>query len=74
MKRSEALLKLQRHYGIRHCMVEARYITPEQFCEEALSVMESLGMLAPFSELLSSKSNQDCNMISDAFEWEPEGE
>ena len=50
MKRKEMLMWLQRHYGIRHCMVDQYYITIEQFCDEVLSLMESKGMLPPIAE------------------------
>jgi hypothetical protein len=47
MKRSEAILKLTRAYHIRHVMVEGGHITPQEFMEEMLSVVEGLGMIPP---------------------------
>lgn len=47
MRRSEALLKLQRFYIVRHVMVEGGYITPNQFMAEVLDYIESLGMMPP---------------------------
>lgn len=51
MKRSEALLKLQRYYSIRHYMVEDNYISKDRFMDEVLQLIEELGMLPPFVEL-----------------------
>lgn len=63
MKRSEFLLKLQRYYGMRHCMVTERYISPNTFMDEVLELVEELGMLPPPSEkcliLLTSKNQWD---------------
>jgi len=64
MKRSEALLKLQRYYGIRHCMVEANYITGANFMDEVLELVEELGMRPPYD------AGQDDGV--DVMEWEPE--
>ena len=47
MKRSEMLLKLQRLYSVRHCMVELDYITKDQFMEEVLYLVEHYGMRPP---------------------------
>ena len=67
MQKSKMLMWLQRHYGMRHCMVEAGYITPKQFCEEVLILMEGKGMLPPKSVV---DNGQDGKMWSN--EWEPE--
>jgi hypothetical protein len=64
MKRSEALLKLQRYYSIRHCMVEAKYITEDQFMDQVLQLVEELGMRPPYD------ASQDDGV--DTMEWEPE--
>lgn len=39
MNYKQALIKLQRHYGIRHCMVEGKYLTVKEFCAEVLQVL-----------------------------------
>jgi hypothetical protein len=64
MKRSEALLTLQRYYSIKHCMVEANYITKDQFMDEVLTLVEELGMRPPYDAF------QDDEI--DIMEWEPE--
>jgi len=64
MKRSEMLLKLQRYYGIKHCMVEAGYITPNEFMDSVLQLVEELGMRPPYD------ASQDDGV--DTFEWEYE--
>lgn len=43
------LIKMQKVYGIRHCMVENGHITVEQFMNEMLTYMEEAGMLPPFT-------------------------
>lgn len=47
MKRSEILLKLQRFYSIKHIMVEQNYITPNEFMDQVLQLVEELGMSPP---------------------------
>jgi hypothetical protein len=47
MKRSEMIIKMQRFYGIRHCMFEGKYITLEEFMTEMLDYIEHLGMAPP---------------------------
>ena len=47
MKRSEVVIKMTRYYGIRHPMVEAGYITPLQFMESMLALVEEMGMIPP---------------------------
>lgn len=47
MKRSEMLVKLQRYYGFKHVMVEERYISPNEFMDKVLELVEELGMLPP---------------------------
>ena len=65
MKRSEALLKLQRYYGIRHCMVESNYISKDEFMEEVLDLVEEvLEMRPPYD------ASQDDGI--DSMEWESE--
>ena len=64
MKRSEMVVKIARHYSIRHCMVEARYITYLEFCQEVLELVEELGMYPPDR----FNNEGDCYVS----EWEPE--
>lgn len=45
MKRSEVLLKLQRYYSIKHCMVESGHITKDEFMDHVLQLVEELGMV-----------------------------
>ena len=78
MKRSEVLLKLQRYYSIKHVMVEQRYITPDEFMENILQLVEELGMLPP-DVCFKSDGSYDCKknaahfyMDKDLNYWEPE--
>lgn len=41
-KREQLLLKLQRHYGVRHVMVEGGYITNEDYHKEVIQVVEEV--------------------------------
>jgi hypothetical protein len=41
------LLRLERYYSIRHVMVEFNYITPKEFMDGVLEIVEELGMLPP---------------------------
>ena len=62
MKRSEAVLKMARFYSIRHCMVEANYITFQEFCSEMLELLEEIGIYPPDTTI----EGHECTM------WSPE--
>jgi hypothetical protein len=47
MTREEMVIKLTKHYAIRHVMVEGGYLTPMEFMDEILANLEASGMLAP---------------------------
>lgn len=74
MKRSEMLLKLQRYYGIKHVMVEEGYITPSEFMDNVLQLVEDLGMSPPFSDKMFQKSwnKNRCPVTTSGKEWEEE--
>ena len=69
MKRSQALIYMQKIYSIRHCMVEGRYITLEQFFNEMLAYMENKGLtqewepeeesLGPLGRLAKGVTNEN---------------
>ena len=69
MKRSEMLMWLQRHYGIRHCMVESGHLSVEDFCAEVLSLIEKRGMLPPFNPDVYYLTWRDGGT---GYEWEIE--
>lgn len=64
MKRSEMLLKLQELYNEKHAMMEKHYITPYEFLDIALTLMEEEGMRPPYD------ASQDDR--TDTIEWEDE--
>jgi hypothetical protein len=70
VKRSEALLLMQRHYGIRHCMVEGKYITVKQFCDEMLSLLESSGV-GLVREVVSKTTIEQLEKV---YGWQKESE
>ena len=72
MKRSEMLIKIARYYGIRHCMVESNYITPLEFCQEMLELIEDLGMVPPIQEENSFQMLDTGEMTYAVHEWEEE--
>jgi hypothetical protein len=75
MKRSEVLIKLQRYYGIKHVMVEERYITPDEFMDNVLTLVEELGMLPPYHEKeeeINSRIKSTTPELSNFYKWEPE--
>ena len=45
MKRSEMILKMQRYHGTQYCMIEAGYITLDQFYDDMLQMQVELGMV-----------------------------
>jgi hypothetical protein len=73
MKRSELLLKLQRYYTQKHCMVEQRYITYQQFMDEVLQLVEELGMLPPPYTCINPSQPAPTPVGScKLHKWEPE--
>ena len=50
MKRSQALLNLQRFYTQKHVMVDFKYITKDEFMSQVLQLVEEMGMLPPRSD------------------------
>ena len=78
MKRSEMVIKIARYYSIRHCMVEGNYMTPLQFCEEMLELVEEIGMLPPIHPNMGYEATEvtpsgTLNYYRKTFnEWEPE--
>jgi hypothetical protein len=72
MKRSEVLVKLQRYYGFKHVMVEENYITPNEFMDKVLELVEELGMVPPILEDQSWKMAGNGEMTYAVQEWETE--
>lgn len=47
MKRSEMVVMMASFYNLKNVMVEGRYITPQEFCDQMLELVEELGMYPP---------------------------
>lgn len=74
MKRTEALLKLNRLYNIRHVMVEGGYISSDEFMNEVLTTIESvIGMKPPWND---GEYQRQCKKYiePEGYAWERESE
>jgi len=66
VKKSDFNLKLRRHYEIRHGMLDAHYITLEQFMNEVISVAEEFMIPKPTRVVLDTP---DGDIPSTINEW-----